>query len=141
MKMIRRSEIKESVTYHRNFRWRDAIGHGFSGFSFPCNEEGEVNRGDMCGAALDNLDACLSGKKDVVPDGVERREHTWREPAVGLCDCGQEVELGNFTNTCECGRDYNSGGQLLAPRENWGSETGEHWSDIVRVDLDDRGDW
>ena len=53
-------------------------------------------------------------------------------PAVGLCPCGQEVELGGFTNTCDnCGTDYNWAGQALAPRECWGEETGEHWTDLI----------
>ena len=44
--------------------------------------------------------------------------------------CNQWLSLGSFTNTCEhCSADYNSGGQLLAPRHQWGEETGEHWSD------------
>ena len=47
------------------------------------------------------------------------------------CDCGRTLELPDFTNTCECGRDYNQGGQLLAPREQWGEETGEHWSECI----------
>ena len=41
------------------------------------------------------------------------------------------LECPDFTNTCECGQDYNSGGQLLAPREQWGEETGEHWSECI----------
>lgn len=39
------------------------------------------------------------------------------------------LSLMEFTNTCTCGRDYNSCGQLLADREQWGVETGEHWSE------------
>lgn len=43
------------------------------------------------------------------------------------CDCGEELDCHNFTNTCTCGLDYNSSGQQLAPREQWGEETGEPW--------------
>lgn len=54
---------------------------------------------------------------------------THREPARGTC-CGFNIELSAFTNTChECGAEYNSGGQLLASRDFWGEETGEHWMD------------
>lgn len=52
-----------------------------------------------------------------------------REVKIVKCSCGEEVECRNFTNTCECGKDYNFAGQLLAPREQWGWETGEHWTD------------
>ena len=59
------------------------------------------------------------------------------------CVCGETVECSAFTNTCECGRDYNWSGQLLAPRSQWGEETGEHWSDCIGpFDADDlEGDW
>ncbi len=51
------------------------------------------------------------------------------------CDCcGKRVELTGFTNTCDCGADYNSFGQLLAPRSQWGEETGESVSEILAVD-------
>lgn len=51
------------------------------------------------------------------------------------CDrCGERVELIGFTNTCSCGADYNRFGELLAPRSQWGEETGETVSDILAVD-------
>lgn len=50
-----------------------------------------------------------------------------------FCVCGKAVGLDGFTNECECGRDYNSSGQLLAPRSQWGEETGEHPADILRI--------
>jgi len=53
------------------------------------------------------------------------------EPAVGRCSCGREVFLEFFTNSCECGLEYNSSGQQLASREQWGEETGEHPLDCV----------
>lgn len=73
--------------------------------------------------------------------------------------CGQEEDFGWHTMTaaqCEafmrqhetrgcanpaehhefdrCARDYNSSGQLLAPREQWGWDTGESLSDILMSD-------
>ena len=66
--------------------------------------------------------------------GIESWERTWTEPAVGLCDvCGREVYLDGFTCPCECGADYNSAGQRLAPRAQWGEETGESLGDILRI--------
>lgn len=54
-----------------------------------------------------------------------------REPKIIQC-CGQSLALPDFTNTCpHCDTDYNSFGQRLAPRSQWGEETGEHWTDIV----------
>ena len=55
-------------------------------------------------------------------------------PIIGKCDdCGNEVELTGFTNTCDCRADYNWSGQRLAPRERWGEETGESLADILRI--------
>ena len=56
-------------------------------------------------------------------------------PAIGECDvCQRPVRLEYFTNSCECGADYNTFGQRLAPREQWGHETGEHWTDLLHLD-------
>jgi len=49
---------------------------------------------------------------------------------TGKCSCGTIVDLYDFTNTCEkCGKEYNSCGQELAERSQWGEETGEHPSE------------
>lgn len=48
---------------------------------------------------------------------------------VVTCDCGKEIECHHFTNTCNCGADYNHSGQRLATRRQWGEETNEHWMD------------
>lgn len=62
---------------------------------------------------------------------VDEGETVRRVPAIGQCDCGEKVVLAGFTNSCQCGRDYNSAGQELAPRSQWGEETGEHWSECI----------
>lgn len=50
------------------------------------------------------------------------------------CHCGNEVYCGGFTNTCDCGADYNMSGQRLAPRSQWGEETGETADDILNAE-------
>ena len=62
--------------------------------------------------------------------GYYENEFSYRVPAQIKC-CGKWMSLGKFTNTCGCGADYNSSGQLLASRSQWGEETGEHWSECV----------
>lgn len=52
----------------------------------------------------------------------------------GKCACGHRVYLGGFTNTCECGAEYNSAGQRLAPRSCWGEETGETADEVLRAE-------
>lgn len=56
-----------------------------------------------------------------------------RTRPVIRCFCTREVLCYGFTNTCDCGADYNSSGQHLAPREQWGEETGESLSDILNI--------
>ena len=60
-------------------------------------------------------------------------------PGVGICDkCGRHVTLHDaFVNTCTCGAEYNWVGQHLAPRSQWGYETGEQLSDIIGPHRDD----
>jgi hypothetical protein len=47
------------------------------------------------------------------------------------CSCGDTVLCSGFTNTCYCGADYNWAGQRLAPRAQWGYETGETADEIL----------
>lgn len=130
MKIIRHRQIIENVRYTRDFVYRNDAG---AGFAFDCDEEGNLSP-DTHESALENYRKCLSGEHDVIDWGVRKSEWSYTEPAVGLCVCGEEVELGGFTNTCEkCGRDYNWAGQELAPRHFWGEETGEHPADIARI--------
>jgi len=55
----------------------------------------------------------------------------WKRHKRGYikCSCGKMVACNAFTNTCECGVDYNFAGERLAPRSQWGEETGENWTD------------
>jgi hypothetical protein len=113
----------------------ERVGSGGAGFSFPCDEAGHVNQPTLPPAARDNYRACLEGRGCIVCQGVVETEHSWWEPAVGACEgCERAVVLAGFTNTCDCGADYNGSGQLLAPREQWGEETGESVADILGVD-------
>lgn len=48
---------------------------------------------------------------------------------VGIikCDCGAKIELDSgWANECpRCPAEYNGSGQRLAPRSQWGEDTGE----------------
>jgi hypothetical protein len=45
-----------------------------------------------------------------------------------VCHCGHEMALyDSWSNECNCGTEYNGGGQQLAPRSQWGEETGERF--------------
>lgn len=62
---------------------------------------------------------------------IRYRDHHNDVPGLMKCDCGAEIEMvrPGADLHCECGRDYNSGGQLLAPRSQWGEETSETAAD------------
>ena len=55
-------------------------------------------------------------------------------PAILECDCGEEIPLYGFTNTCECGTDFSRSGEKLAPRSQWGWDTGETVDEILSID-------
>ena len=65
------------------------------------------------------------------------RKYDWqtRIPALFECPgCGHQFELLAFTNTCSgCGKDFNQGGQGLAPRDQWGEDTGESLDEILEI--------
>jgi hypothetical protein len=76
-----------------------------------------------------------SYEKKIIREPVYNEQTGEREEAALLqCFCGAEIQLWGFTNTCHrCGADFNSAGQHLAPRAQWGEETGEPLSDILRI--------
>lgn len=139
MKIISRRQYVEGAHVHERFyEWENTPG---AGFSFECDEHGNVNVDKLYPAGKESYRQCVDGSirsrtgEKVIDRGVRCRELRgyWRA-AVGRCDCGREVVLSGFTNTCDCGADYNSVGQRLAPRSQWGEETGESASDILRGD-------
>lgn len=133
MELLRRSEIKTVTEFALNFDWP---GHWRCGFSFECDEEGNVDEAKLTDCARENLRQCRTGSVDGKPIGagyVDSWHRTYREPAIGRCTCGRKVVLYGFTNTCDCGCDYNSAGQLLASRDQWGEETGESLADIMQI--------
>jgi hypothetical protein len=133
MKIIAHSKFVTVVSYRLAFDYEGEVNFGFS---FECDKNGKVDESKLRPAGLENYKKCLTGQvgtRKVVCVGVDRREHNYREPAVGRCVCGRNVELGRFTNSCDCGRDYNGSGQELAPRSQWGEETGESWVDLQNL--------
>jgi hypothetical protein len=136
MEIIRRRQTITETSFDLVFPVLDKSDAAWyvsgSGFSFPCDEKGVVQ--PLPEAAQENLEKCYSGEHNVGPSEVRKSEFKYTEPAVGRCvRCKREVILCGFTNTCNCGADYNMSGQLLADRSQWGEETGEHLSDILMI--------
>ncbi len=81
----------------------------------------------------------LSGEVTCKGEGINQwaAEHLlevaadiWPRGVTVVTCCAVDLDCPDFTSTCEhCGADYNSAGQRLAPRAQWGEETGENWLD------------
>lgn len=126
MKIIKEQGV--DYNYSREFEWPGQRG---CGFSFPCDKSG--NLFPLEPAAAENYSSCTDGTYKINDLGI--RKYGFKTPAIGICDdCGLEVELIGFTNTCACGADYNKWGSYLAPREQWGWDTGETVEEILSVD-------
>jgi hypothetical protein len=105
-----------------------------SGFSFPCDKDGNVITTHLFPEAQDSLAQCIAHPEQFLSPVVHDYSRDIRHCAVGECNhCNGYIALQGFTNTCDCGAEYNSAGQELAPRECWGEETGEHPADIGRI--------
>lgn len=103
-------------------------------YLFDCDRNGRIDESQLGPKALENLRKCREAcKQGEASWEILDATKSYVEPAAGRCVCGEEVELSGFTNTCDCGRDYDSSGVLLAPRSQWGEETGEHPADIARI--------
>jgi hypothetical protein len=156
MRIISKRTHHEETDYFLSFVYTDMPS---AGFSFPCDKLGSVDESKLTTASRASYNACLAGAvrrsfggqcdrdgnyiagtatvecATVKAMGVEARPNRWTDPAIGECNhCGAEVQLSGFTNTCDCGTDYNMSGQELASREQWGEETGETVADILSVD-------
>lgn len=130
MRVIPRRVIGIVVEHRHDFIWRGRPG---SGFTFPCDAQGQPL--SLCPEGEANYRRCISGEYDVIDEGIRTRRYEQVEPRHGICQCGERVALDSFTCTCPgCGRDYNSSGQLLAPRSQWGDDTGESVADILAID-------
>jgi len=136
LEIIRDGETVEEVTYQLLYSTVDAPG---CGWGFDCDEFGEVDVNKLSPEGLEALLMCRrridkSGRA-IRCDGIECYPHVYQLPAALRCVCGGEVLVeSGWINACgTCGREYNSGGQALAPRHHWGEETGEHWADLVAL--------
>lgn len=128
---------QREVTWHK----RHSLFFGFEGhedswgFGFDCSADGVVDLSKLTECARENYRKCLTGTVDrkVVAPVIQTFDVKHVQERVGRCHCGRKITLSRFTNTCACGRDYCMSGGELAPREQWGEETGEHHTDIARV--------
>jgi len=115
----------------------DYPGRRGCGYGFPCNAKGEIYIADLHPSAKENLELCLKGGTEdqpIQPGYLVDMSHDYWESGTCRCDrCRSVVQLDDaWLNTCDnCGADYDGKGSLLAPREQWGEETGESLADIL----------
>jgi len=128
MKILTRRKRVTVPQFSHFYEWKNCQG---AGFGFPCDKSGNIQ--EMNPAAQENYNKCVNGTFDVADKGIKDESYSYWEDATGQCNCGCTVILDSFTNTCECGKDYNMSGQRLAPRSQWGEETGESLEDILRI--------
>ena len=134
MQIISEPRTHKDVRYFKHYQ---VAGKGY-GWSFDCDQNGIVDVDSLTTDQASTYARCLIGStadsQRIIDRGAQKHISSWQEPAIGLCYCGDEVALDGFTCTCEkCGTDYNQSGQRLAPRSQWGAETGEHPADIARI--------
>lgn len=68
------------------------------------------------------------GQVEYDGEAWERAQEPVRRPKTIRC-CEQALTLwSSWANECpHCGTEYNGDGQALAPRDQWGEETGERF--------------
>ena len=132
MEIIQESEFVEGVEYNHFFEDPECPG---AGYSFDCDAQGELKPTNP--DAMENYRKCVAGENGYRDAGIQSHEFCYRTDRIGKCRCGEEVYLMNFTNTCECGIDYNMNGDQLVDRRYWGEETGECAADLNNLD----GEW
>lgn len=99
-------------------------------FNFECNADGRVDRDALPECARNNFDMCCLTRLNW---WIETETRDVRTDGLMKCDCDKELVIFSSHDIhCDCGRSYNSAGQLLAPREQWGEETGETAADYDR---------
>lgn len=107
--------------YYIEFKYKDDPE---AGFRFPATSSGAPKFNDMTPEAIANYKRCLTDERLTEAEFITDT-HTYMEPAVGKCVCGEEVVLdADYSGAvrCECGRWYNLFGQSLKDPKYWEEE-------------------
>lgn len=120
MEVMKESYVETSVYFTFEFDRKDDPG---SGFSFPCDEDGNINVSNE--GAAKNLEYCRKNAEDFYKH-IKKHEDHYRHGATGKCDCGEIFELmDQYMGACQCpkcGRWFNIFGQELKDPCVWGDE-------------------
>ena len=139
MNILKRRERITTTHHSQCYYWKDMPD---AGFGFDCDKDGNVDFDAMEEPARLNYEKCRDGTFAVTGPFLESYKSTYFEPAELKCSCGCVVYLTmSLVNDCECGAQYNSSGQRLAPQSQWGDDTGESISEIMQGNLRMDGEW
>ena len=121
LKIIKERERKEEHYFTYDFEREDT-----SGYTFPCDRNGNIQKNKMNEYGIANYNYCISHPEDFIWQGVQEHESSYIEPAIGECICGEVFELWDqYQGACECpkcGQWYNLFGQSLINPEYWEEE-------------------
>ena len=106
-----KSHVLDQVEYSYTIFY-ELVEYPEDGYHFLCNMQGEINFNDLTPQALEDYEKCMNEEYAVIYRGLTRHEKSIYESAIGICGCGQEVELESFENVCACGLKYNQCGQM-----------------------------
>jgi hypothetical protein len=126
LKIISQRQRVSGVSHSLCFYYHGTEG----GYGFDCDKDGNVDVLAMTELGLQSYKECLADNGETMRSFVREEPWAYWEPAVALCKCGEEIALEGDTECEKCHRLYNCWGQELAPREQWGYETGETLADI-----------
>ena len=114
--------VKRQVRYENHYYRRFYVDDN-GGFSFPCDENGNVLPFEYDAARKNYEDAMAHPEKFVYWNEFVCEKRRVVDSAHGTCKCGQEVYLfDHYRGACECpncGQWYNMFGQELLPPSEW----------------------
>ena len=131
-KVIKERKRIKLVEYYRVYRTGNY--HEGDVRILECNKAGHVT------ADRKGLRAYYENDPGWYFDGVQPSVRHYWQPGVIKCDCGRKFDYDDaWLNTCPyCGADYNGQGVRLAPRSQWGEDTGESIADVTTGVYNDR---
>ena len=122
-KIIKEAHIETFVRYTREFEWE---GHKNCGYSFPCDEQGNIE--ELCPEGLQNYKNCMTGNMTtdgykLIDLGVRKEVRKFHVNPSIECDCGEQFILFNeYMGACSCPNCeqwYNLFGQQLVNPTMW----------------------
>lgn len=99
LEIIEHGSVSTVTKYYLYYRWKN---RGNTGFSFPCNEVGEILLNEMGELEQKIYEACEFGEysKEVELQGMICDSHLKRKHTVGRCVCGEVITLSKFKVQC-----------------------------------------